>query len=63
MRTLIKTLSWRVIGSASTFLISYIVTGQLVVATGIAVAQMIVNTILYYIHEVVWNKVKWGKSV
>lgn len=62
MRTLIKTLSWRVIGSTATFLISYIVTGQLVVATGIAVAQMIVNTVLYYIHEIVWNKIKWGNS-
>jgi uncharacterized membrane protein len=62
MRTLIKTLSWRVIGSTATFLISYIVTGQLVVATGIAIAQMIVNTVLYYIHEIVWNKIKWGNS-
>ena len=62
MRTLIKTLSWRIIGSTATFLISYIVTGQLVVATGIAVAQMIVNTVLYYIHEIVWNKIKWGNS-
>ena len=62
MRTILKTLSWRVIGSASTFLISYIVTGQLMLATGIAITQMIVNTILYYIHEVVWNKVTWGKD-
>jgi len=62
MRTLIKTVSWRIIGSTATFLISYIVTGQLVVATGIAVAQMIVNTVLYYIHEIVWNKIKWGNS-
>ena len=62
MRTLIKTLSWRVIGSTATFLISYIVTGQLVVATGIAITQMIVNTVLYYIHEIVWNKIKWGNS-
>jgi uncharacterized membrane protein len=60
MRLLLKTLSWRVIGSASTFLISYIVTGQLVLATGIAIAQMIVNTVLYYIHEIVWNKIKLG---
>lgn len=60
MRLILKTLSWRVIGSASTFLISYIVTGQLVLASGIAIAQMIVNTVLYYIHEIVWNKIKLG---
>ena len=62
MRLILKTLSWRVIGSASTFLISYIVTGQLVLATGIAIAQMIINTVLYYIHEIVWNKIKWGNN-
>ena len=58
MRTLIKTLTWRLVWSTSTFIISYIVTGQAIIATGIAVAQMIVNTILYYIHEIVWNKIK-----
>jgi uncharacterized membrane protein len=62
MRTVLKTLSWRIIGSTSTFLISYIVTGQLFIATGIAIAQMIVNTVLYYIHEIFWNKVSWGKE-
>jgi uncharacterized membrane protein len=62
MRTLVKTLTWRVVGSTSTFLISYIVTGQLFLATGIAIAQMIVNTVLYYIHERVWNKISWGKE-
>ena len=62
MRTALKTLTWRIIGSTSTFLISYIVTGQLFIATGIAIAQMIVNTVLYYIHEIFWNKVSWGKE-
>jgi uncharacterized membrane protein len=62
MRTVLKTLSWRIIGSTSTFLISYIVTGQLFIATGIAIVQMIVNTVLYYIHEIFWNKVSWGKE-
>jgi uncharacterized membrane protein len=62
MRTLVKTLTWRVVGSTSTFLISYIITGQLAVATGIAVMQMMANTILYYLHEVVWNSIKWRKE-
>lgn len=58
MTVLLKTLSWRIIGSSSTFLISYIITGQAFLATSIAVAQMIVNTVLYYVHELVWNNVK-----
>jgi uncharacterized membrane protein len=60
MNILLKTLSWRIIGSGSTFLISYIITGQAFIASGIAFTQMIVNTILYYIHELMWNKTKKG---
>jgi uncharacterized membrane protein len=61
MRTILKTLSWRVIGSSSTFLISYLITGQAFIATSIAIMQMVVNTVLYYIHEVIWNRVKKGQ--
>ena len=61
MTVILKTLTWRIIGSSSTFLISYIVTGQAFIATSIAVAQMIVNTTLYYIHELVWDKIKKGQ--
>jgi uncharacterized membrane protein len=58
MRAVWKTLTWRLVGSTSTFLISYLVTGQMFIATSIAVAQMIANTILYYIHERIWDRVR-----
>lgn len=58
MRTLLKTLTWRVTGSTSTFTIAYLVTGSFSVSGGIAVIQMIVNTFLYYAHEEIWNRVK-----
>jgi uncharacterized membrane protein len=58
MRAIWKTLTWRLVGSTSTFLISYVVTGQMFIATSIAVAQMIANTILYYIHERAWDRFK-----
>lgn len=62
MKTIFKTLTWRLIGSGSTFLISYVVTGQAFIATSIAVAQMIINTILYYLHELVWNRISLGQK-
>lgn len=61
MRTLVKTITWRVIGSSATFIIAYTITGQIVASSSIAIAQMIVNTVLYYIHEIFWNKVSWRK--
>lgn len=56
MRTLAKTLTWRIVGSSSTFAIAFIITGEVGISSGIAFVQMIVNTILYYLHEKVWIK-------
>lgn len=62
IRSLIKTISWRLTGSGATFLISYVVSGNLGVAGSIAVIQLVSNTILYYFHERIWNLVKWGRN-
>ena len=60
-RSLAKTVSWRITGSGATFLVSYIVSGDFSIAGTIAITQVISNTILYYIHERVWNRIKWQK--
>lgn len=61
-RSLVKTISWRLTGSGATFLLSWLISGDITVAGSIAVLQMITNTILYFIHERIWNKVSWGKD-
>jgi uncharacterized membrane protein len=60
-RSIVKTVTWRLTGSGATFLISYIMTGNLSIAGTIAAIQITSNTVLYYIHERIWNKTKWGK--
>jgi uncharacterized membrane protein len=59
-RSFVKTITWRLTGSSSTFLISFFLTGSFTIASSIAVIQVISNTVLYYIHERLWNKVQWG---
>ena len=61
-RSLVKTISWRLTGSASTFLISWLILGSFTIAGTIAIVQLIANTILYYVHERIWNQVGWGRS-
>ena len=61
-RSVLKTISWRITGSGATFLISYIVSGNIAMATGIAAMQIVANTILYYIHERLWNMINWGRG-
>ena len=60
-RSLVKTISWRITGSTATFLIAYVMTGNFAVAGIIGITQVISNTILYYIHERLWNKISWGR--
>lgn len=59
-RSLVKTISWRLIGSTAVLLISFFLTGNFTLAGSIATVQLIVNTLLYFIHERLWNKIKWG---
>jgi len=61
-RSLVKTISWRLTGSGATFLISYIIAGNFAVAGTIAVVQLVSNTILYFLHERVWNRIRWGRT-
>jgi uncharacterized membrane protein len=61
-RSLVKTISWRVTGSSATFLIAYLLIGNFAVAGVIGVTQIITNTILYYFHERIWNRIRWGQQ-
>jgi len=59
--TLVKTISWRVIATIASFFVSYFLIDDVVIAGSIAGIQVILHTILYYIHERLWIKLKWGK--
>lgn len=61
-RSLIKTITWRITGSSATLLIAYVLIGNFAIAGIIGATQMISNTILYYVHERVWNKIAWGQQ-
>ena len=61
-RIIAKTISWRVIATIATFFISYIVSNDLSIAGGIAGTQIIFHTLLYAMHELIWNKIMWGKK-
>jgi uncharacterized membrane protein len=61
-RSLVKTVSWRLTGSGATFLISYLIAGNFAVAGTIAVIQLVLNTVLYFLHERLWNRIGWGRT-
>jgi uncharacterized membrane protein len=61
-RSLLKAVSWRLLGSIDTFVISYFVTGRLVFAASIASVETFTKIMLFYFHERAWALVPWGRS-
>jgi uncharacterized membrane protein len=62
IRSLAKAVSWRVTGTIDTFLISWVITGQALLASGIALTEIMTKIGLYWIHERVWSRIKWGRN-
>jgi len=60
-RSLAKTISWRIIGTLDTVLISWLITGTLVLAFSIGAIELITKMVLYFFHERTWNTIKWGR--
>ena len=61
IRSVVKAISWRVIGTLDTLLISYLLTGELTIAASIASVDFVTKMFLYFFHERLWNSIKWGK--
>jgi uncharacterized membrane protein len=59
-RSLAKAISWRVLGSVDTFLLSWLFTGSPKAAGAIASTEVITKIGLYYGHERAWSAIKWG---
>ena len=61
-QTLYKTISWRIIATTSTFLISGVVLNAFgEIALYVAITELVSKFILYYIHERIWLRLPLGK--
>ncbi|SHG83850.1 DUF2061 domain-containing protein [Flagellimonas flava] len=60
-RSIVKSLSWRIVGTLDTIIISWIITGTLTLAFSIGLVELVTKMVLYFFHERIWNKISWGK--
>jgi len=54
IKSIMKSISWRIVGTIDTMVISYIITGKITVAVSIGSIEVLTKTILYYFHERLW---------
>jgi uncharacterized membrane protein len=60
-RHIAKTISYRVVGTITTMIIAYAVTGQVNIAVGFGVVEVCLKMLLYFLHERIWYKfIKYG---
>lgn len=57
IKSVLKAISWRIVGTIDTMVISYIITGKISMAVSIGSFEVITKTILYYFHERIWAHV------
>jgi uncharacterized membrane protein len=60
-RSVVKAISWRTVGTIDTIIVSYFITGNLVMAASIGSIEVITKMVLYYFHERAWNKLSFGR--
>mgnify|MGYP003137847926 FL=1 len=59
-RSLLKTISWRIVGTLDTMALGWIITGSPLVGLKIGGLELVTKFILYYFHERLWIRNKYG---
>ena len=60
-RAIAKVVSWRVILTFVNFTYTYVVTGSWQAGLAVAGLAAVFNSFMYWAHERIWNRIKWGK--
>ncbi len=61
-RSIIKSISWRVVGTIDTIIISWFITGKPTLALSIGAVELITKMVLYTAHERVWENISYGRK-
>tara|TARA_R100001594_G_C3989654_1_gene252109 strand:+ start:477 stop:686 length:210 start_codon:yes stop_codon:yes gene_type:complete len=59
-RSLLKTISWRIVGTLDTMALGWIITGDPLIGVKIGALELITKFVLYYFHERAWLQSKFG---
>lgn len=62
IRSLSKSISWRVAGTIDTTIIAFFYSGNIEKAATIGLAELGTKMVLYYLHERIWSSIKWGRE-
>ena len=55
---MVKTMTFAVMHFSIAFSVAYLITGSLLVGGLVAIVEPAINTVAFYFHEIVWNKIQ-----
>ena len=61
LRSLGKVITWRILVTITNTVGGFLASGSWMVGLGVAGFALVVNSILYFFHERIWNRINWGK--
>jgi uncharacterized membrane protein len=61
-RSFIKALSYRILGTLSSFVVAYVITKNATLSGAIAFWETVIKIFIYYAHERGWNYIQWGRK-
>ena len=61
-RHIAKTITWRIVGTIDTIILSWIISGNPFTGLKIGFAEVITKMVLYYLHERAWFKINLSKD-
>ena len=59
-RDILKAISWRILGSTNDFVLGWLILRDANVALSISISTTIAKLFLYYGHERLWHKIRYG---
>lgn len=62
VRSFIKAISWRVVATLTTIFLVFALTGSIMISGGVGLGEIILKTLIYYVHERVWNRINFGRG-
>ncbi|RIA08209.1 putative membrane protein [Flavobacteriaceae bacterium MAR_2010_72] len=59
-RHLIKTITWRILGTIDTIILAWVISGDPMIGLKIGLVEVLTKMVLYYFHERIWYKFDYG---
>lgn len=60
VRHILKTITWRFVGTMDTMFLGWLISGSAEVGLSIGGLELFTKMVLYYVHERIWYKSKFG---